>query len=109
LQSAENFRLFGAPHVAVISAPACLGPYALVDVGGYLANLLLAAQSFGLSAIPQAAIAMHSDVVHEALGIPLDRHIVAGVSFGYGDHDHPVNRFRTTRADAGIAVTWTDR
>lgn len=97
-QMLENFRFFGAPHVAVISTPRQLGVYGAVDCGGYVATLLLAGQSLGLASIAQAAIAMYSDVVHEHLGIPADRDIVCAVSFGHADPEHPANGFRTERA-----------
>jgi len=43
--------------------------------------------------------------VREALGLPPERRIVCGISFGYADQDHPANQFRTTRADSATAVT----
>jgi len=60
-QMQENFRFFGAPHVAVISSPHSLGVYGAVDCDGYVARLLTVAQSLGLRIIAQAAIAMHTD------------------------------------------------
>lgn len=104
-QMLENFRFFGAPHVAVISTPKALGAYGAVDCGGYVATLLIAAQSLGLASIAQAAVAMYADVVHEHLGIRANRDIVCAVSFGYPDHDHPANGFRTARAGLREAVT----
>lgn len=103
-QMLENFRFFGAPHVAVISTPKSLGAYGAVDCGAYVSTLLTAAQSLGLASIAQAAIALFSDVVHEHLAIPADRDIVCGVSFGYADPDHPANGFRTSRAGIEEAV-----
>ena len=103
-QMMENFRFFGAPHVAVISSPRSLGIYGAVDCGGYVATLLTVAQSLGLGTIAQAAIAMHADFVHEFLQIPEDRSIVCAVSFGYADPAHPANGFRTDRADVSATV-----
>lgn len=97
-QMLENFKFFGAPHVAVISSEAGLGPYGYVDTGAYLSTFLLAAADHGVATIAQAAIAMYSDVVRDYLGIPDTRHIVCGVSFGYADDQHPANAFRTDRA-----------
>lgn len=96
-QQMENFRFFGAPHVAVITSEAALGAYGLVDCGGYVSTLLVAAHSLGIAAVPQAAIAMYSDVVREHFGIGDDRVILCGVSFGYAQADHPANLFRTSR------------
>jgi len=98
MQMLQNFRFFGAPHVAVITTPKALGTYGVMDCGGYVANLLNAAQSLGLGAIAQAAIAMYADVVRTELSVPEDRDVVCGVSFGYADPDHPANAFRTERA-----------
>lgn len=107
-QTLENFRLFGAPHVAVITSDPGLGVYGAVDVGGYVQVLLLAMQAHGVASIPQAAIARHSTLAKELLGIPQQRLVVCGVSFGYEDASHPANGFRTTRAPLSDAVTWVD-
>jgi len=105
-QSLENFRLFGAPHVAVISSDEALGVYGAVDCGGYVSNFMLAAQAMGLATIAQAALAVHSDVIREHLDIGADRRVVCGISFGYPDHDHPANSYRTRRATIPEAVTF---
>jgi len=104
-QALENFRFFGAPHVLVIHSEAALGPYAHVDVGGYIANLLLAAEALGLAAIPQAAVAMQSALVHEHFELGADRTVVAAISLGYED-EHPANQFRTDRADLAEVAEW---
>jgi hypothetical protein len=105
-QMLENFRLFGAPHVAVITADRRLGPYGLVDCGAYVSTFLAAAQSLGVAAIAQAAIAMQSDVVREHFSIALDRDILCGISFGLADPAHPVNNYRTQRASIDEAAEW---
>lgn len=104
-QMLENFRFFGAPHVAVVTSPKALGTYGVMDCGGYVATLLTAAESLGINAIAQAAIAMYADVVRTELGIGEDRSIVCAVSLGYADPDHPANAFRTAREDVEVAVT----
>ncbi|MDA3635156.1 MULTISPECIES: nitroreductase [Rhodococcus] len=103
-QMARNFDFFGAPHTAVITSAAELGVYGAVDCGAYVSTLLLATQELGLGAVAQGAIAFHTDVVRSELGIPEDQHIVCTVSFGHADTTHPVNAFRTTRADVHEAV-----
>lgn len=105
-QAAENYRLFNAPHVAVITTDAALGTYGAVDCGLYIGSLLLAAQSLGLGAVAQASVAGQSEFVRKHFDIPDDRVIVAAVSFGYPETDHPANIFRTERADIADAVTW---
>lgn len=104
-QTLENFRFFGAPAVAVITTESDLGVYGAVDCGVYVGHFLLAAQSLGLGAIAQAALASHAPFLRKRLGIPEHRKIVLGISFGFSDHEHPANAFRTNRVDATAAVT----
>lgn len=105
-QMMRNFELFDAPHIAVITTEAELGIYGAVDCGLYINTFLLAAQSLGLGAAPQAALASYSPFLRNHFGIPEHRQVVAGISFGYPDAEHPVNSFRTHRADLDQAVTF---
>ena len=106
VQSLENFRFFGAPHVALISSPSALGPYGVLDCGGYVTALLLAAQAVGLAAVPQAAIAFHPAILRKELGIGDDRDILCGIAFGYADVDHPAHMAPMDRAPLSAAVRW---
>jgi len=103
-QTMENFRLFGAPHVAVLTSDPGLGVYGAVDVGGYVQVLLLAMQAHGVAAIAQAALANHSALVKRELEIPAERLMVCAISFGYEDTKHPANSYRTSRASLAQAV-----
>lgn len=107
-QMLRNFSLFGAPHVAIITTGRGLGTYGAVDCGGYVANLLLAAEALGLGAIAQAALASHSAFVRRHFALDESRLVVCGVSFGHADHDAPANRFFTSRAATETAVLWHD-
>ncbi|MBA4855217.1 nitroreductase [Nocardia farcinica] len=107
-QMLRNFELFDAPHVAIVTTEAELGVYGAVDSGLYIGTFLLAAQSLGLGAAPQAALAGYSPFLRSHFGIPEHRQVVAGISFGYADTEHPANSFRTTRADLDQVVTFVD-
>ncbi|MFD0362644.1 nitroreductase [Nocardia sp. GCM10030253] len=107
-QALRNFELFDAPHVAIITSEADLGVYGAVDCGLYIGNFLLGAQSLGLGAAPQAALASYAPFLREYFGIPDQRRVVAGISFGYPDLDHPVNAFRTAREDHRHVAIWAD-
>lgn len=107
-QARENLRLFGAPHVAIVTADEALSTYGAIDCGGYVANFLLAATSLGVATIAQAALAARPQRVRDCLGLPPDRRVVCGISFGYADSAHPANGFRTGRADPAAAVTWLE-
>lgn len=105
-QAFENFRFFGAPHVAIVTTDAVHDLYGAVDSGLYVGTFLLAAQSLGLGAIPQAALAGHATLIRKHFEIPEDRKILLGISFGYADEDHPTNSYRTARAGLDEVVTW---
>jgi len=107
-QALENYNFFGAPHVAVIHTHEALGVYGAVDCGAYVSNFMLAAQALGLGTIPQAALARHSGLIRRHFNLGDDRRVVCGISFGYADHGHKVNSYRTSRAALADVVTFVD-
>ena len=107
-QALENYNFFGAPHVAIVHTDEPLGVYGAIDCGAYVSNFLLAAQALGLGTIPQAALARHSGLIRRHFNLPDDRRVVCGISFGYADHAHQVNSYRTSRASVADTVTFVD-
>jgi len=107
-QAAENFRFFGAPHLAVVTTDRALGSYGVLDCGSYINNFMLAAASLGVASIAQAALASMAHVLREHLPIGEDRLVVCGISLGYADLSHPANGFRTNRASLDDVVTYVD-
>lgn len=107
-QAFENFRLFGAPRVAIVTAPAGLGPYGQIDCGAFIGAFLLAAHAHGVATSPQAALARFSPFISGHFGIPDEQNVVCGISFGYADETHPANSFRTSRAEADelMRIVW---
>lgn len=98
-QAFENFRLFGAPRVAIVTVPDELGPYGQIDCGAFIGAFLLAARAHGIATSPQAALARYSDFIRGHFDIPEGQNVVCGISFGYADEQHPANGFRTSRAE----------
>jgi len=107
-QALENYNFFGAPHVAIITTAEELGVYGAVDCGLYVDTFMLAAQALGLGTIAQAALARRSDVVRTYFNLGDDCRVVCGISFGYADHGHKVNSYRTSRAKVADTVTFID-
>lgn len=105
-QAFKNFELFGAPHCAIITVDASQGAYGALDTGLYVSNFLLAAQSVGLGAIPQAALATYGPFVRDFFDIPADRAVLLGISFGWPDTEHLANSYRTNRAAIDQVVQW---
>jgi nitroreductase len=107
-QSQQNFRCFGAPHLAIVTSEAALGTHGVMDCGAWVANFMLAATALGVATIAQASIASWPDVLRQHLDIGVERRIVCGVSFGFENVDHPANGFRTTRAPMEDVVRWVE-
>lgn len=102
----KNFRFFDAPHVAVITSDKALGPYGVLDVGGFVTGFCLAAEAAGVASIPQAAPAGFSNQLRTYFNIPEERIIVCCISFGLRDDAHPSNQFRSNRAELDEVVDW---
>ena len=107
-QMMENFKFFGAPHVAIVTAGAELGTYGALDCGGFITAFTLAAQALGVASIPQAAIASYAPLIRSHFEVPEDRTILCAISFGYEDTAHPANNFRTSRAPLEDILHWKD-
>ncbi|MCF3939676.1 nitroreductase [Gordonia tangerina] len=107
-QTLRNFDLFDAPHVAILTTEAALGPYGAVDCGLFVESFLLAAHSRGVATIPQAALATQAPTIRTHLDIPAERHVLLGISFGYADLDHPVNGYRTNRQELTDMTTFVE-
>jgi nitroreductase len=107
-QRLENFRLFGAPHCAIVTTDEALGVYGAIDCGAWAGNFMLAARSLGVASIAQAALGAYPDFVRAHFGLGADRLVVCGVSFGFEDGAHAANGFRTRRAALEESVTWME-
>lgn len=107
-QMLENFRFFGAPHIALITSPAELGPYGALDCGGFVTAFCTALTSLGLGSIPQAAPAGYAPFLRAYFDLPEDRLILCTVAFGYADTQAPINSFRTPRATAAELIDWRE-
>lgn len=104
----RNFDCFGAPHVAIVTTDATLGLYGAVDCGLFVQSFLLAAHSRGVGTIPQAALASQAPFIRKFLGLPDDRKVLLGISFGYPDNEHPTNSYRTERQSLDELATIID-
>jgi nitroreductase len=107
-QMLRNFALFDAPHVAIVTSPAELGPYGAMDCGGFVTAFSLAATALGVASVAQASVAGYAPLVRDLLSIGEDRLVLCAISFGYADDDHPANGFRTERAETAAIIDWKD-
>ncbi len=105
-QALENFRFFGAPHIALITTHASLGTRAVFDCGGYLALFMLAAHALGVASVAQASIAGHVDIIRAHIALPPDHLLICGIAFGWADETHLANGFRLKRAAVNESVSF---
>ena len=105
-QMMENYALFGAPHVAIVTSEADLGTYGIMDSGGFVAMFTVSARALGVASVAQAAVAVYAPFLRSEFYIPEHRKILCAISFGYADEEHPINKFRTERADVSDVITW---
>lgn len=102
----ENFRLFGAPAVAVLSLPVGSERGNFLDAGQFLATFMLGLREVGLESIPMFSVANYPGVLREGLAIAADRIVVCAVAFGHEDHAASVNTFRTVRESPEGLIAW---
>lgn len=102
----NNYRFFGAPVGLLVFLDRRLGQGSWVDIGIFLQNLMLAAESEGLATCPQASLAEYPDIVRGSLGIGDEMVLVCGLSLGYADPDAAVNGYRTPREPVDAFTTW---
>lgn len=107
-QGRENYRLFGAPHAAIVTTDEAQGTYGAIDCGAYVNNFMLAAWSLGVASIAQAAIAGQAKFVRAHFNLAPDRQVLCGIAFGFEDKNHPANKYRTPRASVKDAVAWVE-
>ncbi|MBS1156969.1 MAG: nitroreductase family protein [Proteobacteria bacterium] len=99
-QWGRNFRFFDAPVGLIFSLDRIMGQGSLIDYGGFLQTLMIAAQAYGLATCVQAAFCEYHPILHRELAIPDSEFIVCGMSLGYADPADPVNALVTGRIPA---------
>jgi nitroreductase len=99
-------RIEASKALRAIHTDEALGIYGAIDCGAYVGNFLLAAQALGLGTIAQAALARHSGLIRRHFGLDDTRRVVCGISFGFADHEHRINSYRTSRAAIADTVTF---
>jgi nitroreductase len=104
----NNYRFFGAPVGLLVFLDKRLAQGSWIDIGMFLQNLMLAAESEGLATCPQASLAEYPDTVREILGIEPQLALACGLSLGYPDPQAAVNSYRTPREPVEAFTRWYD-
>ncbi len=99
-QWARNYLFFDAPVGLIFTIDKGLGQGSLIDYGGFLQTLMLAARAWGLHTCVQAAFCEFHPVVRSQLGIAATQKVVCGMSMGYADPAAPENALDLPRVPA---------
>lgn len=99
-------RLFDAPHLIVVHVDKDFGPWAILDAGLLMQNIMLAALEYGLGTCCMAASVRYADLLREFTRIPPSRLIVCGIAIGYPDEEAAINRFHSSREPVAEFITW---
>lgn len=106
LHDRENFRLFGAPALAVLTLPRVAEKGTFMDGGLFLGQFLLALRGEGYEATPMYSVVGYPDILRRELGIADDRLVACAVPFGIEDASAHVNAYRTVRELPETIVSW---
>ncbi|GGP75541.1 nitroreductase [Shewanella ulleungensis] len=102
----RNWQFFDAPHAVFFTMDKYLDIMGAVDLGIYAQTLSLVMAEHGVSNCMQGALGQFPDPVREILGLPEERGILFGMSFGYADDTALVNNTRTEREALDTAVAF---
>ena len=91
--------LLNAPVGLFITIDRNLGHAQWADLGGYINALAFLARGYGLDTCPEILWSRQHRVVRAFLQFPPEQILFCGMGVGYGDRSHPVNSFRTKRAE----------
>ncbi|WP_436640036.1 nitroreductase [Microbaculum sp. FT89] len=98
-QYARNFVLFGAPVGIFVSIDRQMGPPQWADVGMFCQTVMLLAREHGLHTCAQEAWTFWHKTMTDFLELPDNMMLFCGIALGHADMDHPVNNWRTERAE----------
>lgn len=104
-QARRNYSFFDAPVGLMFTIDRILEQGSWLDYGMFLQNIMIAARARGLDTCPQAAFMQFHRIIATHLKMPETEMLVCGMSLGYADTGHVVNRLQTERETvAGFAV-----
>jgi nitroreductase len=107
-QIKRNYQFFNAPVGLFITIDRRLGPGQWADLGGYINTLAFLARGYGLDTCPQVVWIRMYKIVGALLNFPPEQMLFCGMGIGYRDPSHPVNNFRSFRAELPriLHVSW---
>jgi len=102
----DMFKAWNAPNAIIVYADGALKPYALLDVGAFIQNILLTAYHYGLGTCCDFGLVRWGKEVRDCLGIPESKNLILGIAIGYPDLHSPLNQSRSTKEDLDTFAVW---
>ena len=108
LQHQRNYKFFDAPVGLMFTVDRAMGRGSLLDFGGFMQNIMVAARARGLDTCPQAAWNGLAKIVMPHIGAGDNEMLVCGMALGYADKSDVVNTFHTPRVPVAEFTKWLD-
>jgi nitroreductase len=103
---ARNYQFFGAPVGMFFSIDRGMGPPQWSDLGMLMQTVMLLLRGEGLDSCPQEAWSNWPQTIGSFLQLPEKHMLFSGMSVGYANPEHPVNRLYAARAPLDEVATF---
>lgn len=100
-----SLNFYEAPAVALVFVDEAFPPERMVDVGSFVAYLVLAAAGRGLASCPIGLVKGYEDEVKDVLNVPESKTLVISVALGK-PAPAAINEFRSSRVPVEEFVRW---
>ncbi len=101
-----SLDFYGAPAVALLFIDDSFPPERLVDIGSFMAYLVMAAAGHGLASCPIGLVKSYEDDIKDHLNVSESKILVVSVALGKPDPAAAINEFRSTRVELKEFVRW---
>ena len=101
-----SLDFYGAPAVALLFVDDSFPPERLVDIGSFMAYLLMAAAGHGLASCPIGLVKSYEDDIKDHLNISESKILVISIALGRPDTTAAINEFRSSRVELKEFVRW---
>lgn len=103
-----SLSFYAAPAVALIFIDECFPSDRMVDIGSFLAYLVISASAHGLASCPIGLVKSYQDEIKDHLNIAETKNLAISVALGKPDMNAAINAFRSSRAELKEFVRWID-
>ena len=105
-QQQRNLHFFDAPVGLMFTVDRVMGQGSLLDYGGFLQTLMIAARAMGLHSCPQASWNRYAATVLEHIRATPEEMLVCGMALGYADPNAAANEVLAPRGAVESFTHW---